>query len=303
MAHSSTFDVLGQREHADVDFAELAAAAGLLLVAVHALGVGLDRFAVGDFRLAGFDLDLVAALEPLAEDLQVQFAHAGDDHFLGLRIEVAAEGGVFLADLLQRAGELAFVAAALGADGQADHRRGERDRRHGQLAQRRAGVQFFDLGHGHDPARPDLVDRLGLLGLHLQQRGDLHALAHADHRHGRILLQRAREDADEIQLLHERVDAGLEHLGDQRAGRIGLHLDLFAGRVLRRAHDQRRAASAQSAKASSSSGKPDARLARHADDRNQRALGHGLDDQPARSPRRSAACPRNTAPSPPRRPR
>ena len=41
----------GERIHADVDFAELARAARLLLVAVAALGVGLDRFAVGNLRL------------------------------------------------------------------------------------------------------------------------------------------------------------------------------------------------------------------------------------------------------------
>ena len=107
--------VLGQGEHADVDLAELAAPAGLLLVTIAALGVDLDGFAVGDLGLVGVDLDLVAALEPLAEDLQVQLAHAGGHHFLGLRVAVDAEGGVLLADLVQRAGELGLVAAALGA--------------------------------------------------------------------------------------------------------------------------------------------------------------------------------------------
>ena len=107
--------VLGQGQHADVDLAELPAAAGLLLVAIHPFGAGLDGFAVGDFRLAGFHFHLVAAFEPLADDLQVQLAHAGDDHLLGLRVEIAAERGVFLANLLQRTGKLAFVAAALRA--------------------------------------------------------------------------------------------------------------------------------------------------------------------------------------------
>ena len=62
---------LGERIHADVDFAELAGAARLLLVAVAAFAVGLDRFAVGDLRLVRFDLDVVAALEPLLDE------HAG----------------------------------------------------------------------------------------------------------------------------------------------------------------------------------------------------------------------------------
>ena len=55
----------------------------------------------------------------------MQLAHAGDHHFLGLRVAVDAEGRVLLGDLVQGAGELGFVAAALGRDGQADHRRGK----------------------------------------------------------------------------------------------------------------------------------------------------------------------------------
>ena len=38
-----------------------------------------------------------------------------------------------------------------------------------QLAQRRAGVQLLHLGHGHDLAGPGLVDRLRLVGLHVEQ--------------------------------------------------------------------------------------------------------------------------------------
>ena len=69
------------------------APARLLLVPVAALGVGLDGFAIGDLGLLGLDFGLVAALEALAEQLQVQFAHAVGHHFLGLRIGVQAEGG------------------------------------------------------------------------------------------------------------------------------------------------------------------------------------------------------------------
>ena len=71
VANSSGVGAFGERIHADVHFAELAGAARLLLVAVAALGVGLDRFAVRNLRLVRFDFDLVAPLEPLAEQ------HAG----------------------------------------------------------------------------------------------------------------------------------------------------------------------------------------------------------------------------------
>ena len=71
----------------------------------------------------GLDLHLVAALEPLAEQVQVQLAHAGEHHLLGLGIVLQVDGAVLFGDLVERAGELGFVAAGLGRDGEADHRR------------------------------------------------------------------------------------------------------------------------------------------------------------------------------------
>ena len=65
-----------------MDLAELAAAAGLLLVPMLGLGLGRDRLAVGDLRLVGDDLQVEAALEPVLHHVQVQLAHAGDDHLV-----------------------------------------------------------------------------------------------------------------------------------------------------------------------------------------------------------------------------
>ena len=65
-------DVARQRIDAQMHLAELAAAAGLLLVAMVAGPVAIDRLAVGDLRLVGDDLQLEAGLEPLLNDVQVQ---------------------------------------------------------------------------------------------------------------------------------------------------------------------------------------------------------------------------------------
>ncbi len=89
--NSAWIRVFGKREHADVDFAELAATAGLFFVAVTSLGLVLNGFAIGDFWLFDVDFDLVAAFEPFAQDHQVQFAHAGHHELFGLRIAVDAE--------------------------------------------------------------------------------------------------------------------------------------------------------------------------------------------------------------------
>ena len=111
-----------QREHADMHFAELSTAARLLPVSVAAFGFDLDRFAERDLRFLGVDFQFVAAMQAFANDHQVQFTHAGDDQFLGLSVAIESERGVFIDHLMDRAGQLRFVAAALRTDGQADHR-------------------------------------------------------------------------------------------------------------------------------------------------------------------------------------
>src|SRR6185503_446651 len=80
-----------QRLDAQEDLAELAGAAGLLLVAVVALGAAGDRLAVRDLRLLGVDLDAEAALELLHRDLEVQLAEPGDQRLVRARIVAVRE--------------------------------------------------------------------------------------------------------------------------------------------------------------------------------------------------------------------
>ena len=57
-----------QRLDAQEHLAELAGAAGLLLVAVVAFGLGRDRLAVRDARRLGVDLDLERVVHPLEHE-------------------------------------------------------------------------------------------------------------------------------------------------------------------------------------------------------------------------------------------
>ena len=52
-----------------------------------------------------------------------------------------------------------------------------------ERAERRAGVQIFGLGHGHDIARPGGVDRMRFAALHFEQRADFEILARAGGMH------------------------------------------------------------------------------------------------------------------------
>ena len=70
--------------------AVLALTSGLLdefALAARRLGDGL---AVGDLRFAGVGIDFELALHPLADDLQVEFAHPLDDGLASLLIGVAS---------------------------------------------------------------------------------------------------------------------------------------------------------------------------------------------------------------------
>ena len=100
MQYSAGSTPVGHRKHADVHFAELAASARLLLVAIAAFGRGLNRFAIGNLGLLGVDLDLVAAFEPLANHLQVQLAHAVHHQLVRLRVAVQLNGAVLFDDLV-----------------------------------------------------------------------------------------------------------------------------------------------------------------------------------------------------------
>ena len=87
----------------DVAVAELAAAAGLLLVAAVRLGRLADRLQVGDLRRLQLDLGAEAALHPVDDHLDVDLGQPGDDLLAGLRVAVDVERRVLLLEAADRA--------------------------------------------------------------------------------------------------------------------------------------------------------------------------------------------------------
>ena len=80
-----------QRLHADLAVAELAVAAGLLLVAAVRLDARRDRLAVGDAWRLQLHLDAEAALQLRDRHLDVQLPLAGEQQLVGLRIALVAD--------------------------------------------------------------------------------------------------------------------------------------------------------------------------------------------------------------------
>src|SRR5690606_27407352 len=90
-------EALAPLERFDLQFddAVLAAATGLPdEPALGARGLG-DSFAVAHLRTADIRGDLMLAEHAVDDDLEVEFAHAGDDRLAALFVEGPVEGGIF----------------------------------------------------------------------------------------------------------------------------------------------------------------------------------------------------------------
>ena len=118
-----------QRLDPDLAVAELAVAAGLLLVAAVRLGGGRDRLAVGNPRRLELDLDAEAPFQLRDGDLDMELALPGEQQLVGLRVAAVVDRRVFLFEPVHRAADLVLVAAALGLDRVGQHRLRETDRR------------------------------------------------------------------------------------------------------------------------------------------------------------------------------
>src|SRR5699024_7583001 len=161
----------------DLDLGELTRTAGLLLVrVVDLLHRAADGLPVRDLRLAYVRLDLELALHAVHEDIEVELAHAADLRLARLLVEVDVEGGVLLHQLLDGGAELLLVALRLRLDGDEDDGVGERPRlehdRVRRIAERIAGRRLLQTDERVDVAGEGLVDRILLVGVHLEELAD-----------------------------------------------------------------------------------------------------------------------------------
>src|SRR5262245_56811242 len=76
------------REQGELHFVELDATDVLLRIPHLGVGSSGKGLLVGNLRLAQARLDAELALEAVDDDLEVELAHAGDDHLPGLLVGV-----------------------------------------------------------------------------------------------------------------------------------------------------------------------------------------------------------------------
>ena len=147
-----------------------------------------DGFPVRDLGPAHPGINLELPGQAVHDDFQMEFPHAGNDGFCGLRVGFDSEGGVFCGDLAQRQTQLVLIRLGLGLDGDVDDRvgnpQGFQDHRLAFVRQGVAGAGVFQTHGRHDVSGIGGVGFLPLVGVHLQQAPDalLAALGGVEHR-------------------------------------------------------------------------------------------------------------------------
>ncbi len=157
--------------------AELAVAAGLLLVPAALRDRLADGLAVADGRRPGRHRHLIAVRQPLGGDAQVHLALAPDHHLVAFRIVHDGERGVLVGELGEGGAELDVVLALLGLHGGGEHRRiglngDQRGVRLLAARQRVAGSGAVELAEGDGVAGARLGALVEVLTHDLEHAGD-----------------------------------------------------------------------------------------------------------------------------------
>ena len=108
--------------HIAADPAELTGTAGLFLVGIVELRPVGNGFPIGHLGSAYFHFGVVLPLHALDIDLKMQLAHAGDNRFVGLVVDIGLEGRVLLGKPVQGLGHIALGLVVDRPDGQGNHR-------------------------------------------------------------------------------------------------------------------------------------------------------------------------------------
>ena len=211
--------------------AELAVAAGLLLVPAADRDRFLDGLAIADGRRPRRHRHGKAIGEPLGRHAQVHFALAPDHHLVVLRIVHDGERGVLLGEFGEGRAELDVVLALLGLHGDGEHRRIGRHLHHRAARlpagrQRVAGLGAVEFAEGDRIAGRGLA-ALGKVRAHRgEDAGDASDLG-IRLREGRAVAGLAGEQADNRHLAAVGGVKGLEH----QPGRViaGFDAEAFGG--------------------------------------------------------------------------
>ena len=175
-----------------------------------------------------------APLEPVDRDLDVDLAHPREQLVAGLRVAAQDERRVLLGEPPQRACDLLLVALRLRRHREAHHRLREVELRRldsfSQSSSRSPVVVLLQLRDRADVAGAELLRLLVILALEHEQLARRAPCAIARVHYRRVGVERAGEDAEQVDAAREGVRHGLE---DERCGAGAVDVDrrrAFRGR-------------------------------------------------------------------------
>ena len=202
-----------------VDLAELTRTTRLFLVRVGVVNRLRDRLAVGDLRLAHFDVDVVRAPQDVDLDVEMQLAHALDQGFARVFVGCDLERRILLHHLVQRDAHFLGAGLVLRRDGNRDYRIREHHRlqrgRIVRIGERVAGTRVLHAEQGDDVAGLRRVEFFARIGVHFDDTADALGLAGERIQDVVAFLQPTRIDARKRQ----RAVAVVHDLERQRAQR------------------------------------------------------------------------------------
>src|SRR5699024_2219454 len=179
--------------------------------------------------LADVGIHIEFAAQAVDEDLEVEFAHAGNDGLAGLFITAHSKGRVFLGQTRQRDTHFFLVGLGLGLDGLRNDRLGElhalKKNVRIQIAKGFTRCDVFQTHDGSNIACVDFLDLVAAVGVHLQNATNAFALALGRVVHGVARTEHTGINPHKRELTDVGVGHQLEGQGGKLAGVIGFARD------------------------------------------------------------------------------
>ena len=180
-----------------------------------------DGFAVSNLRLADRCVNAEFAFHTVNDDVQVKFAHAGDDGLIGFRIGVNAERRIFFSQTLQCNTHLFLVSLGLRFNGYGNNRIREyhlfQNDRSIFIAERIACGDILEAYRSSDVAGVGNVDFLAVICVHLENAAYTFLLAFGGIQNVSTLVHFAGIYAEICELAHKGVSHDLECKSGKRS--------------------------------------------------------------------------------------
>ena len=192
----------------------LTATTGLLLILVIHVSFALNGFLIGYLRSTNVCFNLEFAKQTVYDNVQMQFAHAGDNGLTSFLVCPGTEGRVFFCQLCQSDAHLFLTSLGLRFDCELNNRfwefHGFQNDRILFVAEGITGCGILQTNSSSDITSIYGFDILSVVGVHLKDPSHSFSVILGCVQHGRTCVNGTRIYTEEAQLTNERVCCDLK---------------------------------------------------------------------------------------------